>query len=45
MPKNSKISNALQKGQRRQKLHASQDNVGDDKNPPKYESFDGEDLK
>lgn len=45
MPKNSKISDALQKGQRRQKLHEAQNNVGNDKNPVEYKSFDGEDIK
>lgn len=45
MPKNSKTMNPMQKGQRRQKLHEAQDNVGNDKNPAQYKSFDGEDLK
>ena len=31
-----------QKGERRQKLH--QNNVGNDKNPSEYKSFDGENL-
>ena len=33
-----------QKGKRRQKLHQNQDNVGTDKNPIQYKSFDGEPL-
>jgi hypothetical protein len=45
MPKNTKNINNIQKGQRRQKLHEAQNNVGNDKNPVEYKSFDGEDLK
>lgn len=45
MPKNSKAIDAMQKGMRRQKLHQNQNNVGNDKNPVEYKSFDGEDLK
>ncbi len=45
MPKNSKTKNPMQKGIRRQKLHGNQNNVGNDKNPVEYKSFDGEDLK
>jgi len=30
-----------QKGERRQKLHQNQNNVGNDKNPSEYKSFDG----
>ena len=33
-----------QKGERRQKLHQNQNNVGNDKNPSEYKSFDGENL-
>ena len=33
-----------QKGGRRQKLHQNQNNVGNDKNPSEYKSFDGENL-
>lgn len=33
-----------QKGERRQKLHQDQDNVGNDKNSSQYKSFDGEKL-
>lgn len=42
--KNSNSMNPMQKGTRRQKLHQDQDNVGNDKNPPAYKSFDGEPL-
>jgi len=34
-------SNPMQKGSRRQRLHANQNDVGDPKNAPKYENFDG----
>ncbi|MGG7076724.1 clostri-philic family protein [Clostridium sardiniense] len=44
MPKKDNLGNPLQKGQRRQRLHQKQNNIGNDKNPPKYKSFDGEDL-
>ena len=37
-------NNPMQKGERRQKLHQNQDNVGNDKNPSEYKSFDGEPL-
>ena len=33
-----------QKGERRQKLHQNQNNVGNDKNPSEYKSFYGENL-
>ena len=33
-----------QKGERRQKLQQNQNNVGNDKNPSEYKSFDGENL-
>ena len=36
--------NKYQKGERRQKLHQNQNNVGNDKNPSEYKSFDGENL-
>lgn len=32
-------SNPMQKGVRRRRLHANQDNVGDPKNRPEYEKF------
>ncbi|MDD7795938.1 clostri-philic family protein [Clostridium sp. 'White wine YQ'] len=38
-------NNALQKGQRRQKLHNNQDNRGNDKKPAEYENFNGEEIK
>ena len=43
--KNSNTSNPMQKGERRQKLHQNQDNVGNTKNPPAYKSFDGQPLE
>lgn len=44
MPKNSKTKNPMQKGERRQRIKSNQDNVGNDKNPTEYKSFDGEPL-
>ena len=38
-------SNPEQKGLRRQKLHSSQNNIGDSKNIPQYENFDGKPIK
>ena len=38
-------NNALQKGQRRKRLHDKQDNQGNDKNPPEYENLNGEEIK
>ncbi|NRT89380.1 clostri-philic family protein [Clostridium beijerinckii] len=38
-------SNPMQKGVRRRRLHANQDNVGDSKNRPEYENFDGEPIE
>lgn len=39
MKKNS--INPLQKGERRQRLHKDQDNVGNDKNKSEYKDFNG----
>lgn len=39
MPKNSKTKNPQQKGERRQRLHENQDNVGDKKNKDEYSSM------
>ncbi|CUQ06835.1 clostri-philic family protein [Clostridium baratii] len=44
MPKKDNLGNPMQKGSRRQRLHQSQNDVGNPKNPPKYKSFDGEEL-
>ncbi|MDY6012647.1 clostri-philic family protein [Clostridium sp.] len=44
MPKKDNLGNPMQKGKRRQRLHENQNNVGNQKNPPKYKSFDGEYL-
>lgn len=38
-------SNPMQKGERRQRLHANQDNVGNPKNKPQYENFDGNPIE
>jgi hypothetical protein len=37
-------ANPIQKGMRRQKLHSNQDNVGNPKNPPEYENFNGKPI-
>lgn len=37
--------NRVQKGKRRQKLHANQNNVGDPKNKPEYKNFNGEPIE
>lgn len=37
-------NNPIQKGARRQNLHSTQNNVGDSKNPPEYENFNGEPI-
>lgn len=44
MPKKDNLGNPMQKGARRQRLHQSQNDVGNPKNLPKYKSFDGEEL-
>lgn len=38
-------NNPFQKGARRQKLHGNQNNVGDPKNKPQYENFEGEPIE
>lgn len=38
-------NNGQQKGKRRQKLHNTQNNVGDTKNEPKYKNFKGEPIE
>ena len=35
---------SIQKGMRRQKLHSNQNKVGNPKNPPEYENFNGEPI-
>lgn len=42
MKKNS--INPLQKGERRQRLHKDQDNIGNDKNKPEYKDFNGNSI-
>ncbi len=38
-------SNPMQKGERRQRLHKNQDNVGNAKNKPQYKNFDGNPIE
>lgn len=45
MPKKIKENNAMQKGERRQKLHKDQNNVGNDQNKPEYTDYDGNPIK
>ncbi|MCF0148028.1 MAG: hypothetical protein HUJ77_06470 [Clostridium sp.] len=45
MPKNTKTETPKQKGQRRQRLHKNQNNVGNDKNKPEYTDFEGNPIE
>lgn len=45
MPIINKPNNALQKGERRQRLHDNQDNSKNKKNPPKYTNFNGDSIE
>lgn len=38
-------TNPMQKGERRRMLHEKQNNVGNPKNKPQYENFNGDPLK
>lgn len=38
-------SNPMQKGERRQRLHKNQNDVGDPKNKPQYKNFDGNSIE
>ena len=38
-------NNSTQKGERRQRLHGNQNNVGNEKNPTEYENHNGSPLK
>ena len=40
----STLDKKCQKGERRQKLHQNQNNIGNDKNHSEYKSFEGENL-
>lgn len=44
-PHKAGSSNPIQKGARRQKLHSNQNNIGNPKNEPEYEDFDGKPIK
>lgn len=39
------INNPMQKGERRQRIHANQDNVGNPKKKSFFTNFDGEEIK
>lgn len=36
--------NPMQKGDRRQRLHKNQNNVGNPKNKPQYKNFEGHEI-
>ena len=44
MPNKHGASNPIQKGARRQNLHDKQNDVGNNKNKPEYENFEGKPL-
>lgn len=39
------LGNGMQKGERRQRLHKNQDNVGNPKKPDYFENHDGSSIK
>jgi hypothetical protein len=41
----NKENQAMQKGERRERLHKNQDNRGDDKNKPEYKDFNGDPIE
>jgi hypothetical protein len=41
----NKENQAMQKGERRERLHKNQDNRGDDKNKPGYKDFNGNPIE
>ncbi len=45
MPSKPGSSNPMQKGKRRQKLHENQNNVGNPKNKPEFENFNGKPVE
>lgn len=44
MPNKDGACNPMQKGARRQNLQHKQNNVGNDKNKPEYQNFEGKPL-
>ena len=44
MPNKHSACNPMQKGVRRKKLHDKQNNVGNEKNQPEYENFEGKPI-
>lgn len=38
-------TNPMQKGERRQRLHGNQNNVGNSENKPEYKNFNGDPIK
>lgn len=43
--KDNKTNNGPQKGDRRQRLHENQNNIGNPKNPTEYTNFNGEPIE
>lgn len=41
----NRTNNGPQKGERRQRLHANQNNVGNSQNAPEYQTHDGKPIK
>ncbi len=44
MPNKDGSSNPIQKGERRQRLHDKQNDVGNPKNKPKYQNSEGKPI-
>lgn len=44
MPNRDGASNPMQKGERRQRLHDNQNDVGNKKNKSQYKNFNGETI-
>ncbi|SLK14658.1 hypothetical protein CCH01_07270 [Clostridium chauvoei JF4335] len=45
MPKSNKTKEPQQKGERRQRLHGNQNNIGNDKNRAEYTDFNGNPIE
>lgn len=45
MKNKDNLGNGMQKGERRQKLHKNQDNVGNPRKPSYFENHDGNSIK
>ncbi|GAB6167841.1 hypothetical protein JCM1393_03010 [Clostridium carnis] len=45
MSKDAKSNNSIQDGERRQRLHGNQNNIGNKKNKAEYTDFNGNPIK